>query len=128
MPGNECVPTPGTLSPRRSDMRLRPVCWEALAGRCVLSPPQRLTGQLGSWDQATSAHLDRRLNCYPGRKHQTGVQRLGANAEVNATPGVTGPDVLVSTGQARQFHSSCKQTEGTRASHFCVMTHGSCKL
>lgn len=127
-PGGERVPTPGTLilgaqthTSALSAGRLSP------AG-AVLSPAQHLTSQLRGWDQVTAAYLDRWLNRYPGRKHQTGVQRLGANAEVNATPGVAGPDVLVATGQARQFHSPCQQREGTRASHFHVMTHGSCKL
>lgn len=56
------------------------------------------------------AYLDRWLNHDPGRKHQTGIQRLGSNTEVNATLGVTGPDMLISTCQTGQSYSSCRET------------------
>jgi hypothetical protein len=57
------------------------------------------------------AYLDRWLNHDPGRKHQTGVQGLGSYTEVNSTPGITGPDVLISTCQVCQFYGSCKEKE-----------------
>lgn len=66
-----------------------------------------------AWNQVTRAHLDRWLDRDPGRKHETGIQRLGSHAEVHATPGIAGPDVLVSARQAGQFHSSCGQIKET---------------
>lgn len=66
-----------------------------------------------AWNQVTRAHLDRRLDGDPGRKHQTGIQRLGSHAEVHAAPGIAGPDVLVSAGQAGQLHSSCGHMKET---------------
>lgn len=56
------------------------------------------------------AYLDRWLNHDPGRKHQTGIQRLGSNTKVNSTLGVTGPDVLIPTCQTGQSYSSCRET------------------
>lgn len=63
---------------------------------------------LGKFFPAGSAYLDRWLNRDPGWKHQTGIQRLGSNTEVNPTLRVTGPDMLISTGQAGQSHGSCR--------------------
>lgn len=57
--------------------------------------------------QSPWTHLDGRLNRYPGRQHEVGVQRLGPHAEVHASPGVAGPHVLAPARQAGQSHGPC---------------------
>lgn len=87
-----------------------------MAGHMALPQQQRPDSVDSLWsrlNQVTRAHLDRRLDRDPGREHETGVQGLGSHAEVHATPGIAGPDVLVSTRQAGELHSSCGQIKET---------------
>lgn len=94
----------------RRDPRQACPWWEA--HRSSEAPPTAAGNACPSgacWRRSPRAYLDGRLDRYPGRKHETGVQRLGAHSEVHAAPGITGPHVLVSTRQARQFYSPWAQ-------------------